>query len=97
MPTYITLGNYTQQGIENIKDSLDRLARGREAFRAAGAELQVFYLAMGRYDFIAMSEISDDQTVAGLALALGAQGNIRTETLRAFDEDEFGAIIGRLP
>ena len=97
MPTYITLGNYTQQGMENMKDSPGRLARAREAFRAAGAELQAFYLVMGRYDFVAISEVPDDQTVARLALALGAQGNIRTETLRAFDEDELGTIIARLP
>ena len=54
MPTYITLGSYTQQGIENFKDHANRLERAREAFRAAGAELQAVYLVMGRYDFIAI-------------------------------------------
>ena len=65
MPAFVRVGSYTRQGIENIKDSPDRLARGREAFRAAGAELQAIYLVMGGYDFIAISEIPDDQTAAG--------------------------------
>jgi uncharacterized protein with GYD domain len=52
---------------------------------------------MGRYDLIAISEIPDDQTAALLARSMGAQGNIRTETLRAFGEDERAAIVARLP
>ncbi len=97
MPTYITLGSYTQQGIEKIKDSPSRLDAAKQAFKAAGAELKAFYLVTGKYDFVVIAESPDDMTTAKLALVLGAQGNVRTETLRAFTEDEFRKIVAGLP
>lgn len=93
MSTYIALINYTQQGLENIKEGPDRLEGAKAAFKAMGAELTGFYLTMGRYDLIAVIEAPDDETAAKLALALGAGGSIRTETLRAFEEDEYRQIV----
>jgi len=97
MPTVITLVNWTQQGIENVKESPARLDAAKEAFRAAGAEVKGFYLVMGRYDMVLIGEVPDDETVAKLALAIGSGGNVRTETLRAFTEDEYRKIIAALP
>jgi uncharacterized protein with GYD domain len=97
MPTYITLVRYTQKGIENIKDSPARLDAAKKAFRAMGAELKQWYLVMGQYDAVVVSEAPDDETVAKLALAIGSLGSVRTETLRAFTEDEYRKIIAALP
>ncbi len=97
MATYITLVNYTQKGIENIKESPQRLEAAKQAFQAMGAELKEFYLVMGRYDIILVSEAPNDETVAKGALALGSRGNVRTETFRAFKEDEYREIISSLP
>ncbi len=97
MPTYITLVRWTQQGIQNIKESSARLDAAKQAFKAMGAELKEVYLVMGRYDLVVIGEVPDDETVAKLSLAIGAMGNIRTETLRAFSEDEFLKIIADLP
>ena len=97
MPTYMTLINYTQKGVENIKDSPNRLDVGRELFKSMGAELKSFYLAMGRYDAVVIGEGPDDETVIKLAMTLGAAGAIRTETLRVFTEDEYRKIISELP
>lgn len=97
MPTYITLVRWTQQGIQNIKESSARLDAAKQAFKAMGAELKEIYLVMGRYDLVVIGEVPDDETVAKLSLAIGAAGNIRTETLRAFSEDEFLKIIADLP
>jgi uncharacterized protein with GYD domain len=97
MPTYIMLVRFTAKGIEDIKDSPDRLEVAKQAFRAAGAELTQFYLTMGRYDIVAVGEAPDDTTAAKLALTLGSAGAIRTETLRAFTEDEYRGIIAALP
>jgi uncharacterized protein with GYD domain len=97
MPTFITLVNYTQQGVENMKDSPARLDAAKQAFRAMGGELQAFYLAMGRYDAVVIAEAPDDETAALVALAIGAQGAVRTETLRVFTEDEYREIIANLP
>jgi uncharacterized protein with GYD domain len=62
-----------------------------------GAELKEIYLVMGRYDLVVIGEVPNDETVAKLSLAIGATGNIRTETLRAFPEDEYLKIIADLP
>lgn len=97
MPTYITLIRWTEKGIENVKDSPNRLDAAKKAFQAAGAELKEFFLVQGRYDIVIVSEAPDDETVAKLALAIGSKGAIRTETLRAFPEDEYRKIIAALP
>ncbi len=96
MPTYIVLFRYTQKGIENIKQSPARVKETKEAFRAMGAEIKGFYLVTGQYDTVLVTEAPDDETITKLTLALGSQGNVRTETLRAFTEDEFGKIIAAL-
>ena len=97
MPTYITLIRWTEKGIENVRESPNRLDAAKKAFQAAGADLKQFYLVQGRYDMIIISEAPDDETVAKLALGIGSGGAIRTETLRAFREDEFRKIIAALP
>src|SRR5712692_4524417 len=97
MPTYISLLRYTQQGIMAIKQSPTRLDAAKEAYRRAGGELKAFYLTMGQYDAVAIAELPDDTAGAKLALALGAQGNVRTETMRAFTEQEFRRVVSELP
>ena len=97
MATYISLLSFTQQGVENIKESPARLDAAKQAFQAMGAELKEFYLVMGQYDAVVISEGPDDETAAKLALAIGSAGAIRTETLRAFTEDEYRKIIAALP
>ena len=97
MSTYIILINWTQKGIENVKESPGRLDLAKKAFQAAGAELKEFYLVTGRYDMVIVAEAPNAETVATLALAIGSQGAVRTETLRAFTEDEYRNIIAALP
>jgi len=97
MPTYISLINLTQEGIKNIKESPDRLDAAKKAFQAFGGELKEFYLVMGQYDMVVVSEGPDDETAAKLALVIGSQGAISTETLRAFTEEEYRKIIAELP
>jgi uncharacterized protein with GYD domain len=97
MPTHITLINWTQKGIENVKESPARLDAAKQAFQAAGAEMKAFYLTMGRYDMVIIAEGPDAETVAKLALAIGSQGAVRTETMRAFTEDEYRKIVAALP
>ncbi len=97
MPTYITLLRFTQKGIESIKEGSARLDAAKQTYRATGAELKAFYLVMGRYDHVVVSEAPNDETMAKVALALGARGTTRSETLRAFTEEEYRKIIAALP
>ena len=96
MPTYIALLKWTQQGVAKIKDSPKRLDAGRKAFKNAGAEIKETYLTMGRYDLVCIIDAPDDETVARLLLELGSQGNVQTETLKAFSEDQYRKILGSL-
>jgi uncharacterized protein with GYD domain len=97
MATYIMLIQLTEQGIKTVKDSPQRVTAAKEIFRKAGAEIKEFYLTMGRYDTVSIVEAPDTETMARAALALGALGNVRTETLRAFSEEDFRRIITALP
>ena len=96
MATYIILGNFTDQGIRNVKDSPGRLDGARQLARKYGCEMTHFFMTIGAYDMVAMIEAPDDEAVARFTLALGASGSVRTTTLKAFDEDSYRRIIGGL-
>jgi uncharacterized protein with GYD domain len=96
MATFITLCNFTDQGIRSVKESPDRFA----AFKAMGEKLGVtvkgVYWTVGHYDIVVVVEGSDEAVTAAL-LKVGSLGNIRTETLRAFSADEMKKVIGTVP
>ena len=96
MPTYITLIRYTEQGVKTFKDLSQRLEETKAAGEAVGAKLVGYYLTMGQYDAVAISEAPDDDAIAKLALAAGARGNVRTETMRAFTDEEARKIASGL-
>jgi uncharacterized protein with GYD domain len=96
MPTYISLIRYTEQGIKTFKDVAKRLDETRQAGEALGAKLVGYYLTMGQYDAVAITDAPDEATIAKLALAAGARGNVKTETFRAFSEEEAKQIAAEL-
>jgi uncharacterized protein with GYD domain len=96
MPTYVTLMRFTDQGIRTIKESPARLEAAKKVFKSAGAEIKSFYLALGKYDAVLVSEGPDDETATRLALSVGALGNVRTDTMRVFTEAEYRKLIGSL-
>ena len=97
MPTYISMLRYTQQGISTVKNAPARIDAAKEAYRKAGGELKSIYLTLGQYDLVVIAEMPNDEAVGRMALSLGAQGNIRSETMRAFTEAEFKKIAASLP
>jgi uncharacterized protein with GYD domain len=97
MPIYISLIKWTHQGITTIKEGPARVDAGKETLKAFGSELKAVYLTMGRYDIVAISEAPDDAAAAKVALTIGSAGNVTTETLRAFTEDEYREIVAALP
>jgi len=97
MPTYIQILRFTEQGIEKIKEGPARLDAAKQTLRAVGGEIKGFYLVMGQYDAVIVLEAPNDETASRFALAIGAKGNVRTETLRAYTEDEYRKLIASLP
>jgi len=92
MPTYISLVNLTEQGIKEVKNAPERLQAFDAAAKEAGGRLIGFYLVMGQYDYIIITEAPDDQTAARLVLGTIVQGSVRTQTMRAFPREEFEQI-----
>jgi uncharacterized protein with GYD domain len=97
MPTYIGLVKFTAQGISNIKGSPARIDAAKEVYKSFGAELKAIYVTLGQYDLVTITEAPDDETAAKLSLAIGSAGNVTSQTLRAFTEEEYGQIIAALP
>jgi len=97
MASYVSLLRFTEKGIANIKEGPSRLDLAEKSFQAFGAELKEFFLVMGTYDAIVIFEGPDDETATKLSMAIGSQGNVRIETLRAFTQDEYRRIISALP
>ncbi len=97
MPTYITLANWTDQGIRNVKESPQRLDAAKKAVEAAGGKWSGFYLTMGRYDMVVIIEAPSDEVASAVLLAIGSGGSIRTETLRAYPEAQYRDIIAKMP
>jgi uncharacterized protein with GYD domain len=96
MPTYIILGNFTDQGIRNIKESPKREDAFRNLCEKVGAKVKDAYRTMGRYDVAAIVDAPDDVTINAVLYSLGSLGNIRTETLRAFTRQETDAALAKI-
>jgi uncharacterized protein with GYD domain len=96
MQTYIVLGNFTDQGIRSIRDSLKREDAFRKQCDKAGARVKDVYRTMGRYDLTAIVDVPDDVTLTSLLYSVGALGNVRTETLRAFTRQETEDAIAKM-
>ncbi len=95
MATYVILGNFTEQGIRNVKDSPERAQAFKEMAQKLGVTIKDIYYTVGRYDLLAIAEGTDEAVTTAL-LSVGALGNVRTQTLRAFSAAEFAKMVGNL-
>ena len=98
MATYLMLFSFTQQGIEKIKQLPARGEGAKKLIRQMGGEVQAYYLIMGsEFDTLFVLQAPNDEKVAEMALAIALVGNVRTQTHRLFNEEEFGRITSSLP
>jgi uncharacterized protein with GYD domain len=93
MATYVTLANFTDQGIRNFSDSPKRAQAFQELVKQMGGEVKALVWTMGAYDVVAITEMPDDETSTATALKLSSLGNVRTTTLRGFEMEEIESII----
>ncbi len=96
MPTYIILGKWTQQGIENVKDTVNRIRQSQQFAEQLGGRFNAYW-TQGEYDLVGITDFPDEESVNAFALATGTRGNVRTQLLRAYSADEMERILGRLP
>ena len=96
MAVYVTLYRYTDEGMKGIKNAAD-IARGwQQEAQRRGATVRGLYWLQGAYDAVTIVEADDDAAVNGLLLAIGAQGLLRTETMRGFSLEEVERFVGQL-
>lgn len=96
MPTYVSLYRWTEQGIRDVKATVDRVEQARQALEAQGGRLLDAYWTQGAYDFISIAEFPDEETAQAFLLNIGMRGNARSETLRAFATEEMRRILQKV-
>lgn len=96
MPTYVTLLRFTAKGAEQIKGGPGRLEDAKKRARQRGGEIKAFYLTMGRYDAVVISESPNDEAAIASSIGASQMGFVRTETMRAFTEDEYKKLVAAL-
>jgi uncharacterized protein with GYD domain len=93
MPTYVILGKYTLQGIRKIKGTTKRADAFRNLAKKMGVRVKEIYWTMGQYDVVTIIDAPDDATATRVLLAAGSMGNVQTETLRAYTQNEVARIL----
>jgi uncharacterized protein with GYD domain len=96
MPTYVVLVNWTDQGIRNVKQTIERTDHGGEIAEKHGLKLKQAYWTVGAYDMVTVFEAPDDEAISAHLLEIGSLGNMRTTTLRAYGREEMSGILQRL-
>ena len=97
MSTYVLLMKLTAKGIADIKSAPERIKAGIEAFEAVGGKVLSFYTLMGEYDYIAIGEAPSDDAAMVFLLGLGADGYVRTTSLKAFSAEQLAGFVSKLP
>ncbi len=97
MPTFIALFGWTDQGIRKVKDTVKRAEKFKATIQTAGGTVKGFYWTMGRYDGVIIFEAPDEATATAVMLSGCSRGTVRTETLRAFSQDEIKGVLAKMP
>jgi uncharacterized protein with GYD domain len=96
MATFIMLGCFTEQGVKNAKQTIERADAFRHMAEKLGVTVKDMYWTLGSRDIVAICEAPNDEAATTLALSVSSRGNVRSETMRAFSLSEMKAVIGKL-
>ena len=92
MARYVSLLNWTDEGVKNIAGTVDRAEAAKKMVADMGGSLDVYW-TMGQFDMIAISEFPDDETAVAFLAQLASLGNVRSQTMRAFDAEGVRGIM----
>ncbi len=96
MATYISLINFTDQGIRNIKETTKRVDAVKEFANKYGVNAKEFFWTVGNYDMVLIADAPDDKSFSAWALSIGSLGNVRMQTLTAFSKEDMNEIIAKM-
>jgi uncharacterized protein with GYD domain len=95
MPTYVSLLNWTEQGIKNFRDTTHRAQDFTNVVEKAGGRVREIVWTLGEYDLVCVLEAPDEETLTATLLELCQKGNVRTRTMRGFTAREMDGVIER--
>ncbi len=96
MATFVVLANFTEQGIRNVKETINRAEAFKDMAKKSGVTVKEMFWALGRHDIVVICQASDDETLTALMLSVASRGYVRSETLRAFSFDEMTKVLGKM-
>jgi uncharacterized protein with GYD domain len=97
MATFIALLNFTGDGVKAAKESPARAQGNRDLAASMGVTVKKCFWTLGSYDVVMILDAADDETVTAFVLAMGAKGKVTSQTMRAFNAEEFAAIAAKMP
>ena len=96
MATYVVLATFTDAGIKNVKQTIERADAFKQMAAKAGATVKNLYWTLGAHDVVAICEAPDDETATALSLSVASRGNVRSETMRAFSFEEIKTVLAKM-
>ena len=96
MASYVVLASFTEKGVHDAKDTVDRAGKFKEMAKKAGCTVKDMYWTLGPTDIVTILDAPDDETATSLSLGVAARGYVRTQTMRAFSADEMKKILGKI-
>ncbi|MCK6422935.1 MAG: GYD domain-containing protein [Aquabacterium sp.] len=97
MVTYVGLMSFTEKGIQNIKGTTQRAAAAKEVAGRFGVNMREIFWTMGDVDMVCIVEAQDEKALTAFNLAIASQGNVRTQSLRAWTAEEMEQILAKMP
>ena len=92
MAKYVCLLRFTDKGARAIKESTSRAQAFAEAAETVGVTVELQYWLFGAYDGLLVVDAENEEKALHWLTELATAGNIRTETMQAFEESQFKAI-----
>jgi uncharacterized protein with GYD domain len=96
MANYVVLTNFTDKGVHDAKDTIERADKFKEMAKSAGVAVKDMYWTIGAFDVVVICEAPDDETMTALSLSVAVRGYVRTQTLRAFNSSEMSKVLGKV-
>ena len=97
MVTYIGLLSFTDKGIQGVKQTTQRAAAAKEVGQRMGVNMREIWWTLGQHDIVCLLEAADESSITAFNLAVAGQGNVRSQTLRAFNAAEMDKVLAKLP
>ena len=96
MASYVVLANFSDQGVKNVKQTIERAEAFKQMASKCGVTIKDMYWTLGSTDIVVICEAPNDEAATALSLSVGSRGNVRSQTMRAFSEKEITAIIAKM-